>query len=223
MYREWADPLSGAVVWTRTEGAGASRVLPDGCMDLLWHDGRLVVCGPDTAAHVARDRPGGTYVGLRFPPGAGPRLLGAPAREVRDRRVPLEALWPPRLAAALADRAGDDPAAVLTRWARQRVREAGRADRLSSAVAAALDAGATVRAVAEEAGLGERALRRRCERDFGYGPKTLARVLRFQRALALARAGVPLARVAAESGYADQPHLAREVRSLAAVPLRELL
>jgi AraC-like DNA-binding protein len=48
-------------------------------------------------------------------------------------------------------------------------------------------------------------------------------VLRFDRALALARAGTPLAEVAATAGYADQPHLAREVRALSGVPLRTLL
>ena len=78
-------------------------------------------------------------------------------------------------------------------------------------------------AVAAETGLGERQLRRRCEAAFGYGPKTLARVLRLQRALALARAGTPFAAVAADAGYADQPHLSREVRALTGLPLGELL
>ncbi|CAG6399478.1 hypothetical protein SCOCK_910011 [Actinacidiphila cocklensis] len=48
-------------------------------------------------------------------------------------------------------------------------------------------------------------------------------MLRLQRALAMARTGTPFARVAADAGYADQPHLSREVRSLAGIPLRELL
>jgi AraC-like DNA-binding protein len=80
-----------------------------------------------------------------------------------------------------------------------------------------------VAAAAARSGLGERQLRRRCEAAFGYGPKTLARVLRLQRALELARRGVPFASVAAEAGYADQPHLAREVRALTGLPLGELV
>ena len=56
-----------------------------------------------------------------------------------------------------------------------------------------------------------------------YGPKTLARVLRLQRALGLARGGVPYAETAARAGFADQAHLARDVRELAGVPLTELL
>ena len=66
-------------------------------------------------------------------------------------------------------------------------------------------------------------MHRRSLAAFGYGPKTLARILRFQRALALARAGTPLAEVAVRSGYADQAHLAREVRALAGVPLGRLM
>ncbi|MEV5769093.1 helix-turn-helix domain-containing protein, partial [Micromonospora sp. NPDC052213] len=64
---------------------------------------------------------------------------------------------------------------------------------------------------------------RRSRHLFGYGPKTLARILRMGRALALARAGTPLAEVAARCGYADQAHLTRDVRDLAGVPPTVLL
>jgi AraC-like DNA-binding protein len=90
-------------------------------------------------------------------------------------------------------------------------------------VVAELGAGRPVAAVAADTGLGERQLRRRCEAAFGYGPKTLARVLRMQRALALARRGTAFAEVALRAGYADQAHLAREVKALAGVPLGRLL
>ena len=52
----------------------------------------------------------------------------------------------------------------------------------------------------------------------GYGPKTLQRVLRFGRALAALDAGVDLARLALEAGYADQAHLTRECTRLAGAP-----
>jgi len=222
-YRERDGRAAGLTVWERTDGGGRYRVLPDGCMDLVWHDGTLLIAGPDTVAHVSEDRPGSRYAGLRFAPGVGPAVLGAPAGEVRDLRVPLDALWPAARARELAERAAGDPAAALEAWAVARLRAAEPADPLPGAVAAALAAGSTVAAAAAGAGLGERQLRRRCEAAFGYGPKTLARVLRLQRALALARGGTPFAEVAAEAGFADQPHLAREVRALAGVPLGDLL
>lgn len=58
---------------------------------------------------------------------------------------------------------------------------------------------------------------------FGYGPKMLVRILRMNQAVDLARSGTPFAEVAARIGYADQAHLAREVKALAGVPLSELI
>jgi AraC-type DNA-binding domain-containing proteins len=72
-------------------------------------------------------------------------------------------------------------------------------------------------------GLSPRQLHRRSLDAFGYGPKTLARVLRLNRALTLARAGVELADVAATTGYADQAHFARDVRELTGTTARALL
>jgi transcriptional regulator GlxA family with amidase domain len=72
--------------------------------------------------------------------------------------------------------------------------------------------------------LSERTLRRRFEAAFGYGPKTLDRILRFQRFLTLVRASGDIsgASLAAETGYADQAHLVRESRRLAASTPRDI-
>ncbi|WP_347355176.1 DUF6597 domain-containing transcriptional factor, partial [Streptomyces beigongshangae] len=116
-YRERASRLTGAVVWTRTAVPGdTAPVLPDGCMDLLWTEGRLFVAGPDTRAH-AGDDPGGParYAGVRFFPGTAPAYLGVPAHELRDRRVDLADLWGGAAARRLTERvdAAGDPAAAL--------------------------------------------------------------------------------------------------------------
>jgi AraC-like DNA-binding protein len=60
----------------------------------------------------------------------------------------------------------------------------------------------------------------------GYPPRTLARILRFQRFLRSARragAGRNLAVLAADAGYADQAHLTRESRHLGGLPPAALL
>ncbi|MDT0573973.1 helix-turn-helix domain-containing protein [Streptomyces sp. DSM 3412] len=225
MYVERASRLSGAVVWTNSPSRpGAGRVLPDGCMDLLWKDGRLMVAGPDTRAYVTEGA-SSRWAGLRFSPGQAPGFLGVPAHELRDRRVDLAELWSPTLVRRLTARvnAADDPASGLEEVVLERAAEAGRPDALLRQVVDALDAGRPVAATADELGIGARKLHRRSLAAFGYGPKTLARVLRLQRALALARAGVPFAETAARTGYADQAHLARDVRELAGLPLGELL
>ncbi|MFC8195666.1 helix-turn-helix domain-containing protein [Streptomyces sp. NPDC057298] len=226
-YRERASRLAGAVVWTRTAVPGdAAPVLPDGCMDLLWTEGRLFVAGPDTRAY--RGDPSGgprRYAGIRFFPGTAPSYLGAPAHELRDRRVDLADLWSGPEVRRLTERvdAAADPSAALEAVAVGRALEAGPPDPWLRAVVAALSEGRSVAATAEELGWSERQLHRRSLVAFGYGPKTLARVLRLQRALALARSGLPQADTAARAGYADQAHLARDVRDLAGVPLGELL
>jgi AraC-like DNA-binding protein len=62
-----------------------------------------------------------------------------------------------------------------------------------------------------------------CLDAFGYGPSVWRRIPRFRTALRLASRGVPVAVTAVRAGYADQAHLAREVRALAGVPLGQLL
>jgi AraC-like DNA-binding protein len=220
MYRERASILPHVVAWqSATEpGDGPKRILPDGCLDIIWGSGRVFVAGPDTTAQIAPSPPGRRSFALRFGSGTGPGVLGVPASELVDRQVPLEQLWPGADVRRLAEAA--DPLAALEAVAAARWREP---DRSMVALARAARAGMPVGVFADRSGLSARQLQRRSNTSFGYGPKTLHRVFRLQRAVALARAGHSFAGVAADTGYADQAHLAREVRALAGVPLGELV
>ncbi|OIV35741.1 AraC family transcriptional regulator [Mangrovactinospora gilvigrisea] len=225
-YRERASRVPGAAVWTVLSGAGPHRVLPDGCMDVLFYrepSPRLVIAGPDTTAHIPEVVPGTRTTGLRFAPGAAPAVLGIPADELTDRRVPLEEVWPARLVRELAGRLAESPApgALLEEIALGR--GTGAAEPLVAALARAMAAGRPVPETARELGLSERQLRRRSQAAFGYGPKRLSRVLRLGRGLDLVRAGTPAASAAAALGWADQAHFARDVRELTGLPLRRLL
>ncbi|MER5183035.1 DUF6597 domain-containing transcriptional factor [Streptomyces sp. NPDC002896] len=228
-YRERPSRLDGAVVWAHSAVAAPhspSPVLPDGCMDLLWTEGRLLVAGPDTRAYRSEGgHEGARYVGVRFYPGTAPALLGVPADEVRDQRVDLDDLWPSAEVRRLTERidAARDPVSALEDVALARAADAEPTDPLLLHVVRSLNAGRSVAATAAAVGLGARTLHRRSLAAFGYGPKTLARVLRLQRALKLAWNGVPYAETAARAGYADQAHLAREVRGLAGATLGELV
>lgn len=227
MYRERPSSIPHAVVWA----SGAStqgedhRVLPDGCMDLIWHRGELLVAGPDTVAHISRWAPGAGYVGLRLGAGAGPRVLGLPARELRDQRVPLADVWAPRQARRLTQQlaASSHPERTLEAAAAHRLRQAAPPDPVAAALMRRLARGASVVSLAADLGLSTRQLHRRSLDALGYGPKTFARILRLNRALELRRAGQPAAEAAMVAGYADQAHLAREVRALSGVTLTTLL
>jgi AraC-like DNA-binding protein len=205
------------------------RVLPDGSADIIWRDdGRsvtTVVAGPDTQAQLAPLAEGSRMVGVRFAPGAAHAVLGVPLDAVRDQRVPLGELSGP-WSEELAERVvlSDRPELALATAVQQRI--TAPPDATAAAIARRLefDTGpGVVSRLAADLGLSERQLQRRCRAAFGYGPKTLQQVLRFQRALRLARAGGRLADVAAVVGYADQAHLARDTRRLAGVPLTDLL
>jgi AraC-like DNA-binding protein len=234
VYRELAllPGLAGAVeaAWVRDVPPGPGethRILPDGCTDLMWTDSGLVVAGPDTRPHVMDMAAGTGYVAVRFAPGAGPAILGVPGHELRDGRIPLDALWPASRVRRLADHIAEAPEqrrlAVLQAAVRDRLRETGPPDPVAAAVASRQQAGDSVTATADVLALSERQLHRRCLTAFGYGPKQLARILRFRRAVSLARGGIGFAEVALRAGYADQAHLAREVRALAGVPLGTLV
>lgn len=188
-----------ACLWEH-DGAGA-RILPDACVDIVHVNGRLIVAGPATRAHLTTG--GGPAFGVRFRVGAAGAALGLPAAELRDLSVPLEDVWghiieatdAHELAAAVKRRAAPDP---LVRAA----------------------ATGTPR---HALGIGDRQLRRRFLDAVGYGPKTLERILRFQRFLRLAEHERDLARLALDAGYADQAHLTRECTRLAGLPPARLL
>jgi AraC-like DNA-binding protein len=205
------------------------RVVPDGSADIIWRDDggsvTTFTAGPDTEAQLAPLAEGSRMVGIRFVPGAADAVLGIPLDELHDQRVPLAELWG-GVAEELTERVALSARREQTLAALVRDRIDEPPDPTAAAIARRLEfaAGAgVVSTVAADVGVSERHLQRRCRTAFGYGPKTLHQVLRFQRALRLARAGRRLADVAAVVGYADQAHMARDTRRLAGVPLTELL
>ena len=217
-YRELPPPPGLAAVvrclWVREAGAGEEvLVLPDGCVDVVVRDGRATVAGPDTGPVESVMPASAVVAGVRFHPGAAEAVLGVPADVLRDLRVPLEDLW--GAAGRLAgERAGTDPAALAAALVRRLAR--GPDPRVVGAASLlARTPHPPVPADADAVGLGERQLRRAFTAGVGYGPRTFARVMRFRRALELLERGEAPARAAADAGYADQPHMTRELGVLA--------
>ena len=224
MYAERVLTRLPGVAWELTSSA-PYRVLPDGCTDLIWMGGRLMVAGPDTRATVTGPTEA-RITGVRFAPGTGPSVFGVAAHELRDVRVPLVDLWPGPEVRELEERllAGADPAALLEDAASRHAAARGGGDDPSTRwVAGELDRGTAVAEIARRLGITERHLYRRSVIAFGYGAKTLQRILRLQHALTLARRGTPAAIAALDAGYADQTHLAHDVRALTGVSLGGLL
>lgn len=226
MYQERPSTVAGAMLW-RSDGGGSDTILPDGCIDVLWWNGRLVVAGPDERAHASESDPGSLTLGIRFAPGTAPGLLGVPAHALTNERVELSGLWAPDTVRRIEDELrGAGSPATARRFeeliaGELRAPEERRA-RQASELAASVARGLSVSEIARYTGYSERQLHRRSREDFGYGLSTLARVLRLQRALPGLSGVTPLAEVATTAGYADQAHLSREVRALSGVTPTQL-
>jgi AraC-like DNA-binding protein len=197
-------------------GAPRAPVLPDACTDLIWQSGvGAFVAGPDTGPAPGALPPGAVLVGARFRPGAGGAALGVPLSELLDQRVDAADL--PGVPAGLPGSLPPQEAARRIAAAAAQMIAQRPPDRLVLEAARLLgQPGARAELVAERLGVGERQLRRRCQAAAGYGPRMLARVLRFRRFVSRIDAGAAdLAGIAAEAGYADQAHLTRESSALA--------
>jgi AraC-like DNA-binding protein len=158
--------------------------------------------------------PAGELAALDLPAEA---VLGGVCAELRE-RVRCAVGWPERFAVLdeiLLRRAGlswaaDAAVAPEVRWAWHELLREGGATRVSE--------------LAAGTGWSERHLTSRFRAEIGLAPKAAARVVRFDRARKLlvrkltADGDYLLADLAADCGYFDQAHLAREFRALAGCP-----
>ena len=193
-YREL--PTTGpllACLWINDGDDRTHRILPDACVDIVSVNGRL---------HRRRARH------PRAPHDRRRRHL----RRALPRRRRRRGARPARRRAARPQRAARGR--LGRRRRRSRTCTSSRR-RCSSAAAKPTRSSAPPPPArrAHAIGIGDRQLRRRFLDAVGYGPKTLERILRFQRFLMLE--GTDLARLALDAGYADQAHLTRECTRLA--------
>jgi AraC-like DNA-binding protein len=180
---------------------------------LITHDGRqsgIQLMLSPLGARALLHRPAGDLASLDLD---ASQVLGPLATQIQE-RVRTAPGWPARFAILdelLASRLG----------ARAQLRpETARAWRQLLASGGSM----TVAELASDTGWSTRQLRNHFGAEIGLTPKAAARVIRFDRTRRLlqrqAAAGTlgPLADVAAECGYYDQAHLAREFSELAGCP-----
>jgi hypothetical protein len=231
LYREVRPParLSDDLVcsWVGSVGPDGpptiDRVLPDGCVDVVWNGERLFVAGPDETAVALERQPGSTIVGVRLMPGRAPALLRTAANELTGLRVDLTELWgceAGEIAARLEETSSAEAARRLLEWrVAVRVAQARAADAAIAALvwALAADARTGIVGLAHELGLSRRQLQRRSLVELGYGPKTFARIMRFQRFVGLGR-HYPEAQLVALARSAGLPTRPTSAASAAAWP-----
>jgi AraC-like DNA-binding protein len=135
-----------------------------------------------------------------------PEVLGGLGDELVERLAAAPS-WPDRFSVL------DDVLGRALTTPREPAREVAHAWSFLAHRAGAVD----IESLAREVGWSRRHLSEQFRSEYGLPPKTMARVLRFERAKwMLVRADrSPLATVAATCGYADQPHMTREWQELA--------
>ena len=188
--------------WTfrcRVDPAGeeVTRVLPDGCMDLLFSLAEPprgpggVSTGPTLVGTMTQPatvtRSGEVdLVGVRCRPAGAAAFVEVLASTLTDGVVPLDAVWGPA-AQSLWERLGETatPGERITILDRELQRRLGAARRLDDAVLhasevlAARRGGVSVDDLATAAGLGRRQLERRFLAVVGLPPRTACRVARY--------------------------------------------
>jgi AraC-like DNA-binding protein len=153
-------------------------------------------------------------------------LLGLPLSELSNRVVPLEDVVPPVLR-GLSERLEDaqtweDRFALLETILLARMADARRPSRDVAWAWTMLErthGNAPIGWICDRLGRSRRHLAARFREQVGLPPKTVARILRFERAVALLGVGEStLGEVALECGYYDQAHLNRDFREFAGAP-----
>lgn len=221
------------------------RAMPNGILEIIVHLGaryRLVEgVGPELCPTACI---GGMYtrpivieapdhptrmLGIRLYPAGAYALLERPVSEISGLTVDLQDLLGLG-SAELVERCcsamtGEECLLRAVRWISERAGLSRRADSAVLWAAAAIESSggtASIAALREHIGWSKTRFVSAFREQIGAPPKLYARILRFRHALTLLDGG-PLADVALEAGYYDQPHLCAEFRELSGFSPREYL
>ncbi|MGF0320427.1 AraC family transcriptional regulator [Nocardia fluminea] len=183
---------------------------------LTFRDGRAELHGP-SSAHAHRELTGsGSVFGVAFQPGMFGPFLDGPVANLRDRVIDATTVFGPRL---------PDPVDVgsVERYLRAHlpVDDPAAANAARTVAMVAEDAGiTTVDALARRCGTSVRGVQRLFAEYVGIGPKWVIRRYRLQEVTVRLADGLEIdwAALAADLGYADQPHLSRDFRKIFGEP-----
>jgi AraC-like DNA-binding protein len=211
------------------------RVLPDGCMDLIFqcersqkgeiNNPQLTIYGTTDRFALFHIQPATEVVGIRFHPGRAGQFFNLNAIEVFQQEVKAQdcsALFG-KIFDQLCTCSSTAQALETLQTSLLALQRVHSEDvmPLSTCEALRLIASSkgqmSVSQIAATIGVSERTVRRGVTTAVGLSPKVLARILRFQNTMTHLRSPKPsdLCSIALECGYADQAHMIREFQQLA--------
>lgn len=244
-YREFAPPIALAHIveafWCLSVSGATTqtdllhyRVLPDGCIDLFCRFQRLgfergldnpvlMVYGPTDRFDLVNINQSTEFVGVRFKPGEAFPVLKLSPLSLQHQTVEAQVSvhLVPLFDKLCECRYNVQVLNLLQKTVLEQMVDFGdeHSPRVREALRLLWASGGQMQisVVADKVGVSERTLRRDITTFVGLSPKVLARILRFQKTLALLRtqAQPNLCAIALENGYADQAHMSREFQELA--------
>lgn len=229
-YWAWAIPADSGEL---------DPILPDAAPELIFHlatppkalrsSGRwepqcesFLLCASQRAVRLVVESPMAVFA-IRFRPWGASRFTEASMASLLDREVPIADVFTSfgadlhdriRKASDTAECVAAADAALCTALSADSTRDET-IRKLHRLAAGGLLKG---RDIAAALGVSERTFRRQWHDIVGLEQRKFVSLMRFHRALELLDAGEELAVVASESGYADQPHLARDFKSISGLP-----
>ncbi|GBQ29719.1 helix-turn-helix domain-containing protein [Gluconacetobacter sacchari] len=215
------------VQWA-TERAQTSEVLSYPSVHLVFEDRRAEIVGIVRKKFTRRLEGEGTVFGIKFRPAMFRQCDRAPACRLTDRTVPLDlAVWDRALVVQLLHAPAMPEKTRLAEMALRLVARTG--DRHALPIRDLVEhvrANPEIRTVADlvrTSGWTERTLQRLFRDYLGVSPKWVLRRFRLQEAAeCLARETGTIASVAAELGYCDQAHFARDFKSVVGLSPRQI-
>jgi AraC-like DNA-binding protein len=219
-------------------GGAPERVLPDGCLEWIFHLGapfrrlnpahewelqpRSFVVGELTRFILLQPTGPVDTMGVRFRPGGAYRFLPFPVDLLTDSFVSTGNIWgrdgeylEERV---LSVRSHQDRQQAVETFLISRLPDSEPRRRFDAAISEVMRSRGQTRVnqIAAAIGCSPRQLEREFRARAGLSPKALARVIRFQNLLRLAGEDAlrQWASVALDCGYSDQPHMVREFREL---------
>lgn len=210
--------------WWASTSTGTGSVVPDGAVDVIWTAGRApFVAGPDRTPRPSGMAAGRRVVGVRLRTGIAAAVLRDTVDGATGRAVALDEIWSrsdvDRLAHELGKADGDrERARALAEAVERSVPIGWSPDRSVLGAVRHIRANASDdgRLHLDTGGIGSRQFRRRFSAAMGYGPSFYARIVRLEQFVDMAErhGDRTLAELAAQAGFHDQAHLARDVRQL---------
>ena len=242
-----AEPLAQHIkcFWilenTRTHSSSQERILPDGCTEIVFHQGDAfdqynqdgtterqplaMLVGQMRRSLVIQPTGRVRVLGVRFWPGGAYPFLQIPQDEIAGQLIALDAVLG-STARELHSRIADAPTAaesvrqveaiLLARLNRFRRHD----EAALKAIALILRAGGclSIDTLAREMGINSRTLDRTFNTRVGLPPKTLCRIVRFQKVFQMIerqKSNPDWIQIALDCGYYDQSHFIKEFKAFA--------